>query len=285
MNNYSVNDITITNPNRIVYEKGSIKKIDVINYYNIVGKRMLSYLNGRLLSVVRCHNGLTTCFYKKHPINYSKDIHIKKLKSNDGKLKDYFYLTTQKGIIKESQNGTIEFHMWGSKVNHIDSPDIMVFDLDPDENLELDKLRQGAKDLRAILKKLGLKAFIKTSGNKGYHVVVPFSSTPSWDKFSSFAEKVASLMEHKWPEKYTTNIRKEKRKGKIFIDWLRNTKGATTISPYSLRIKNDATISFPITWSELDKIGPSDINITNYYELFKKRDPWRDFFKIKQSLK
>ena len=154
-----------------------------------------------------------------------------------------------------------EFHIWGSKVNDLKRPDILVFDLDPDELLDLKKVRQGVRDLKSILDELHLVSFLKTSGGKGYHIVVPISSIKNFDEASEFTHNIAKIMEMKWPQRYTSNIRLNKRNGMIFIDWVRNTFGATSVCPYSLRIKKKLRVSMPIKWSELDKIKPDDITM------------------------
>ena len=151
-------------------------------------------------------------------------------------------------------------------------------DFDPDEKLPIEVLRKGVKDIKKILDNLNLRSFLKTSGGKGYHIVVPFKSGLTWTKFYKIAENVALLMESTYPDKYTTNIRKEKRKGKIFIDYLRNQKGATSVAPYSIRLKKNAPVSMPISWKDLDKIAPNEITMDKAIKLIKKKDPWKDFF-------
>jgi len=278
-----VSNITITSPDKIVFKKDKIRKIDIINYYEKVSKRMLKYVSNRLLSVVRCHEGLD-CFYKKHPNFKSEYLKIKKIKK-ENKSEDYFYINSKEGIILEAQLGTIEFHIWGSKVDNINKPDLMVFDLDPDEKLDIEKVREGVKDLKSILNQLKLKSFLKTSGGKGYHVVVPFNCKVGFEKFKAFSEKIASIMVEKWPMKYTMNIRKENRKGKILIDYFRNGKGATSVAPYSLRARDGAKVSMPISWKELDKILPNEITISMALKRIKKNDPWKNFFNINQEIK
>ena len=172
-----------------------------------------------------------------------------------------------------------EFHIWGSTIDALNRPDMLVFDLDPDETMDIRDVRKGVKDLKSILDEFSLKSFLKTSGGKGYHVVVPLKKHHSWEKFREIAENIAKLMEAKWPEKYTSNIRKDSRKGKIFIDWLRNTKGASSVAPYSLRIRENATVSMPIRWSELDKVKPDEITIEEAIKRLKRKDPWENFFR------
>lgn len=167
-------------------------------------------------------------------------------------------------------------------MGEINKPNTLVFDLDPDENLSLSKVRQGVRDLKSILDKLKLKAFLKTSGGKGYHVVVPTKKLKNWKQFSEFAENIVKVMVESWPDSYTSNIRKEKRKGKIFIDWFRNKKGSTSVAPYSLRAREGACVSMPIKWSELDKVKPNGIDIKEAIKRLKRKDPWEGFFEINQ---
>lgn len=271
----SVCGVEISSPERIVYENPKINKLEVAKYYEKVAERMLKYIKGRFISSVRCHDGVSgECFFKKHPAGKSDGIGVKEIKNDKGEKNEYFYITDKTGIISEVQLGTVEFHAWGSKASAHEKPDILVFDLDPEEGLGLDKVRQGAKDLKSILDELGLKSYLKTSGGKGYHIVVPFDKAKNWDEFHDFAKSVAALMEEKWPERYTANIRKEKRKGKIFIDWARNGKGATSVAPYSLRAREGAAVSMPIKWDELDKTAPNGIDMYSALERLKKPDPW-----------
>ncbi len=161
----------------------------------------------------------------------------------------------------------------------------MVFDLDPDEGMDLDTVRQGVKDVRSILSELSLKSYLKTSGGKGYHVVVPLKPAVSWDVFRNFAKHVAEVMELKWPDRFTSNVRKANRTDKIFIDWIRNGRGATSIAPYSIRARKGARVSMPIAWEELDTIAPDGITMADALSRLSGIDPWNDFFQNNQLLK
>lgn len=272
-------EIKITNPNKILFPKEQIKKIDVINYYINVANLMLPFVENRLLSVIRCHEGIKgECFYKKHPTTDKKMMNIKKLKGEE-----YFYIKNQEQLIYQVQMGTIEFHPWGSDVNQINKPNLMVFDLDPDEALSLSKLRSAVLKVKSVLDELNLKSFLKTSGGKGYHIVVPFGETKNWGKFYKFARHIAEFVEQNWPKDFTTNIRKSEREGKIFVDYLRNNKGSTCVAPYSIRVRNCATISMPISWEDLRKIKPNEITIKNYKNYIN--NAWDNFFEIEQKLK
>jgi bifunctional non-homologous end joining protein LigD len=285
-NDLIIEGIKVTHPDKILFDDPQITKEDVIRYYEKVAQRMLPYVSHRILSIVRCPKGVSqTCFYKKHPGQNSKGIVPIAVPVGDGGIEDYFYIESRFGLISEAQMGTLEFHTWGSRVDELEKPDIMVFDLDPDEGMDLTTVRQGVKDLKSVLTELSLISYLKTSGGKGYHVVVPFKPSVSWDVFYGFAKRIAEVMEQQWPERYTSNIRKAKRKNKIFIDWMRNGRGATSIAPYSLRARKGAKVSMPITWDELSTIAPDGVDIREALQRINSDDPWRGFFENNQLLK
>ena len=192
--------------------------------------------------------------------------------------KDYYYIKDIQGLLSEVQMNSYEFHIWGSRIPNINCPDILVFDLDPDDKISLKKIRDGVRDLKSLLDEIGLTSFLKTSGGKGYHIVVPIKKFKTWSKAREFTKNIAVLMETKWPDKYTSNVRKDARKGKIFIDWIRNTKGATSVAPYSVRIRKKLRVSMPIKWSELDKVKPDEVTIEDAIKRLKRKNPWEDFF-------
>lgn len=280
-----VGGIKITSPDKVMYTEPVVTKVEIARYYEMVAKRMLPYLNHRVLSVIRCPKGIQTSFFKKHPGLDSKGIIIIPISNGSNETEEYFYIENLVGILCEAQMCTLEFHTWGSLVDHIDKPDMMVFDLDPDEGMELERVRQGVRDVRSILSELSLNSYLKTSGGKGYHVVVPLKPVVTWDTFHNFARSVAKVMEHKWPDRYTSNVRKSKRTDKIFIDWMRNGRGATSVAPYSLRARKGATVSMPITWEELDTVAPDGINMSEALIRVTASDPWKDFFNNNQSLR
>jgi len=281
-----IHGVSISNPDKLIFDEPRLTKLDLIRYYEAVAERMLPFISNRLLTAIRCPKGVSNaCFYKKHPGPGSKEIIIMPVMTDDGQTEDYFYIDSVSGLIEEAQMGTVEFHVWGSRVESLEMPDIMVFDLDPDEGLEADRVRQGVLDVKSILDALSLKSYLKTSGGKGYHVVVPFEPAVNWELFSDFAKKVALVMEQKWPDRYTSNVRKSKRSGKIFIDWMRNSRAATSVAPYSLRARKGARVSMPIGWDELDFVAPDDITIKDALERIKGEDPWKGFFENRQRLK
>ena len=278
--------IKISNPDKVIFAEPEHTKGDVIQYYAQVAERMLPYVSHRILSIVRCPKGISeTCFYKKHPGPGSLGIVTIPISTGDGEMEDYFYIENISGLIAEAQMNTLEFHTWGSRVDELEKPDMMVFDLDPDEGMDLSRVRQGVRDIKSILAELYLNSYLKTSGGKGYHVVVPLKPAAEWDRFHDFAKGVAEVMAQKWPDRYTSNVRKVKRTNKIFIDWIRNARGATSIAPYSLRARKGAGVSMPITWDELDTVDPDSVNMAEALRRIGGDDPWKDFFRNEQQLK
>lgn len=282
-----IEGIKITHPDKVLFEDPSITKADVARYYERAAARMLPYVSNRLLSIVRCPRGVSqTCFFKKHPGPDSKGIIPLTVSGSDGETDEYFYIENIFGLISEAQMGTLEFHTWGSRVNSLEKPDVMVFDLDPDVGMDLGQVRQGVKDVKSIIDQLSLTSYLKTSGGKGYHVVVPFQPSADWDRFHDFAKHIAEVMEQKWPDRYTSNIRKEKRKNRIFIDWIRNGRGATSIAPYSIRARKGAKVSMPVKWNELDTVAPDGVGMADALKRIENgEDPWEGFFTGNQQLK
>lgn len=273
-----VKQIEISNPDKIIYPKYKIKKIDVVEYYISVADYMLPFVKNRPLSVIRCHGGVEgKSFFKKHPAA-DKEVEIFSYGAEE-----YFYVKNAKQLAYQAQMGTVEFHTWGCNIAQLTSPDVMVFDLDPNDDVSLKMLRCAVKKLKSVLDDLSLRSYLKTSGGKGYHIVVPFKKCDDWQTFYSFSKNVACFAERKWQNDFTVNIRKSKRKGKIFIDYFRNNMGSTCIAPYSLRARPTASVSMPVPWANLNDVAPEEVTVKNYKSYLN--DSWNDFFKTKGQLK
>ncbi|MCL1952144.1 MAG: DNA ligase D [Oscillospiraceae bacterium] len=257
-----VEGVKLTHPDKLAAP--GVTKKDLALYYQKVAPRMLPYIEGRYLSAIRCPGGAEgECFFKKHP---------------DGDKESYYCVNDAAGLIAEVQRNTVELHVWGSRADTPDRPDVMVFDLDPDEGLGLEAVRQGARDLKRILDGLNLKSYLKTSGGKGYHVVVPFQPSMDWDAFRDFAKGIVGILTEQWPERYTGSVRKASRGGKIFVDWIRNTRGATSAAPYSVRKRPGMPVSMPIAWGELGRVAPGGIDMAEALKRLKRKDPWEGFW-------
>lgn len=285
-------NVRITHPGKVLYGESGITKGDVAEYYLKVSGRMLPYLVNRIVSAVRCPGGVEgPCFFKKHPTGDSRGVASFSVPagmgtpSGAGKTEEYYYLEDIHGLLAEVQMNTLEFHTWGSRVETLETPDIMVFDLDPDVGMGIERIRQGVKDLKNILDQRSLTSYLKTSGGKGYHIVIPFKPTAGWGSFHEFARNIAKTMEAIWPGRYTSNERKAQRIDRIFIDWLRNGRGATSVAPYSVRARKGAPVSMPIFWKELDTVTPNEITMTEAVARLRRKDPWEGFFEARQQLK
>lgn len=269
-------NIVISSPDKIIYSKKKIDKEKIINYYSSVYERMEPFLLKRLISIVRCPNGINKeHFYMKHLNTKSKNLGVKKVKDKNGTKKDYYYIKNKKGLLEEVNYNSYEFHIWCAPINN--RPDILVFDFDPDQNLDLNTLRNSIKLFKKVLDHFKLKAYLKTSGKKGYHIFIPLSCK-SFEEIEKIALNIAKVVVQKYPDLFTLNIRKKMRKNKIFLDYFRNKKEGTIVAPYSLRLNEECAISCPIKWNELNKIKPNQITIENFEKRLKLKDPWNDFF-------
>ena len=244
----------ITNPDRVIFPGDELTKGQLADYYAALAAPLLIDAANRPLTLIRCPQGRAKhCFFQKH---YSgamgEAVHHVPIKEKDGSSEDYLYVTDIAGILACVQMGTIEFHGWGSRIKPLEKPDRLVFDLDPDVGLGWDAVKQGAERLRALLADMGLVTFPLLSGGKGIHVVAPLDRSADWPAVKSFAERFSRAIAEAEPELFTANIRKAQRKGRIFLDWLRNQRGATAVLPYSARAREGAPVAAPIDWSELD---------------------------------
>uniref|UniRef100_UPI00286E03F1 non-homologous end-joining DNA ligase n=1 Tax=Sphingomonas sp. TaxID=28214 RepID=UPI00286E03F1 len=174
------------------------------------------------------------------------------IKEKDGHLEDYLWFEDVRGLLQCVQMGTIEFHGWGSRSDRVEHPDRLVFDLDPDVGLDFAAVRDAARRIRDLMADMGLVSFPLLTGGKGIHVVVPLDASADWPRVKSFAERFSRAVAEAEPETFTANIRKAQRKGRIFLDWLRNQRGATAVLPYSARAREGAPVAAPVSWDELD---------------------------------
>jgi bifunctional non-homologous end joining protein LigD len=246
--------VKITHPDREVYPGTGITKGDVAAYYETVAPLMLPYLKGRLISLLRCTDGIKgECFFQRNPARgLGKHVKSKSI-THKGKKHTYLYIEDETGLMELVQMGTIEFHAWQSHVQTIGKPDQIIFDLDPDDSVPFEAVKLAAEDVRRRLKKHGLDSLPRLTGGKGIHVVADISPELGWDDVKEFARMIAEEMEKEVPAAFVANMSKAKRKGKIFVDFFRNDYSATAIVPFSLRARESAPIAWPISWAELKK--------------------------------
>jgi len=249
-------DIEITNPDRVIFPDAGYTKGELAEYYAAIAPLMLPFAAQRPVSLVRCPQGRAKqCFFQKHDSgSFGPDVHHVPIREKDGGTEDYLYVENATGILACVQMGTIEFHGWAARSGNVEAPDRMIFDLDPDEGLDFDDVKQAAEDIRDRLSELGLASFPMLSGGKGVHVVVPLAPDHSWDEHKDFAKRFAEALSLAEPDRFVATMSKAKRKGRIFIDWLRNQRGSTTVLPYSARARVGAPVAIPLTWAELPKM-------------------------------
>jgi bifunctional non-homologous end joining protein LigD len=281
--------IEISSPDRVIFPELGLTKKDLADYYATVEPLIMVDAADRPMTVIRCPGGRTgECFFQKHDKG-TFGPHVKPIpiEEKDGHFEDYLYFDDIRGLLACVQMGTIEFHGWGSKVDKVEYPDRLVFDLDPDVGLDFNKVKAAAVRLRELLEGLGLKSFPLLSGGKGIHVVVPLDASRDWPTVKSFADRFSRAISEAEPQTFTANIRKVQRKGRIFLDWLRNQRGATAVMPYSARAREGAPVAAPVTWAELDKYESGHhFSIRDADELLKraKSKALADWGKAKQAL-
>lgn len=246
--------VKITNRDRVIYPGSGETKGDLADYYVTIAPLMLPFVAGRPVSLVRCPQGYAKqCFFQKHDSgSFGPEVHHVPITEKDGGAEDYLYVETAAGLLTCVQMGTIEFHVWGSRTSDVEKPDRMIFDLDPDEGLDFGDVKQAAKDIRAKLRDIGLVSFAMLSGGKGIHVVVPLTPGHDWDTHKDFAKRFAEALSLAEPDRFVATMSKAKRKGKIFVDYLRNQRGSTAVTPFSARAREGAPVAVPIAWDELD---------------------------------
>jgi bifunctional non-homologous end joining protein LigD len=281
--------VSITHASRVIYPDSKITKGDVAEYYTAVAKWMLPELVDRPLSMLRCPGGVGgECFFQKHhAATLGGSVKAVPLKQKDAGVDDYVYIRDLQGLLELVQMNTLEFHPWGARVDKPDAPDRIVFDLDPAEGVAWRAVIAAARDIRARLEEIGLESFVRTSGGKGLHVVVPFRRGPDWDTVKHFCESFADALVSLHPLRYIATASKAQRKDKIFLDWLRNARGATSVCNWSLRARAGAPVAMPLGWEELGRIRSGaafDLKKALKRMAGLRADPWEGIAKVQQRL-
>ena len=265
----------ITNPDRAIFPTENLTKGDLAYYYAAIDPLLMADAKNRPITLIRCPQGRAKkCFFQKHDTG-SMGEHVKHvaIKEKKGGTQDYLRVDDVRGILSCVQMGTIEFHGWGSRADKVEFPDRLVFDLDPDEGLDFAAVRDAARRIRELLADIGLKTFPMLTGGKGVHVIAPLDASADWSAVSSFAERFSRAVAEAEPERFTANMRKVQRKGRIFLDWLRNQRGSTAVLPYSARAREGAPVSAPIAWEELDEYdGGNAFSIRDVDLLFERAE-------------
>jgi bifunctional non-homologous end joining protein LigD len=289
--------VRVTSLDRELYPKSSagpaITKGDLVDYYHRVAERMLPHVADRPLTLLRCPGGIEAesnkCFYQRHLGEGPPEaLHGVDFTEESGETETYLLIRDEAGLVSLAQLGVLEIHPWASRSDRLERPDRLIFDLDPDPSVGWKEVVASAHDLRELLEGLELRSWIRTTGGKGVHVVIPIRRDLDFDQAKALTRGIAELMAEREPDRYTTNIRKAKRKGRIFVDYLRNAQTATAIGSYSTRARPGAPVATPLTWDELTPdLDPQSLNLRTLPGRLEqlKKDPWAELLTTPQRIK
>jgi bifunctional non-homologous end joining protein LigD len=281
-----------------------VTKSDLVHYYDMVARHIIPYVLDRPIAMVRCPSGVEDgqaatvirqrgggpkgCFFHKHPSEDFPGPVRRVMITESGGPAPYLIITGPNSLTALAQMGVLEIHIWGSTWPDIERPDMLVFDLDPGPGVEWRALADAARLLSEVLRSAHLESFVKTTGGKGLHVVAPLTPNEGWDEVHAFCRHVAEIMVELSPDRFTANMLKAKRQGKTYVDYVRNTRGSTSIAPYSTRAKEQATVAVPLRWSELrGRIRPDSYTVGTLANRLRrlKEDPWEGYFRTRDGQK
>jgi bifunctional non-homologous end joining protein LigD len=278
-----VEGVAISHPQRVIDSASGLSKGELARYHAEVSEWFLPYASNRPLAIVRCPDGnAQECFFQKRRTpGLGTAVKRKRIAGNE-----VIYTGELRGILELVQFNAIEFHGWGAPAAQPERPDWLVFDLDPDTSLEFAAVIEAAQEVREALQRIDLRSFVRTTGGKGLHVVAPLEPQADWDTAKGFAQALADTLAAVRPDRYVAQMSKARRKGRIFIDYLRNGRGSTAVLPYSPRARAGTTVAMPVDWRDLAKIDPQDFTVRTVPALLKRRrrDPWTDFLLLRQRL-
>lgn len=271
--------VIISNAERPIAAAPGHTKLDVVRYHEAMGPLLVREIAPRPIAVVKCLEGrFDDCFFQKHPLRGHDD---------DNDSPPFIRFSDVADIVRAVQNGTYEFHTWGASFPRLERPDRITIDLDPDPGLPWSSLREAAEHVRALLEDLDLRWFLKTTGGKGLHFVLPITRRHAWLEAREFAHAIAQMLVERAPSLFVAKAAKEARAGRVFVDYLRNAEGATTVAAYSLRARPGLPASMPIAWTDLDgDVRGECFNIDNVATIVRTRasDPWADYERSRQTL-
>jgi bifunctional non-homologous end joining protein LigD len=278
--------ITITHPERVIEVTTGLTKGKLAEYYALVAPYLLRGIANHPVTLIRCPEGIGgETFYQRNPgRGLGPDVcpftwHYK------NKVYEYLYVRSAMGLMELIQMNTVEFHPWGTHYKRMDYPDRAIFDLDPDPTVPFEAVKLAAQDLRVRLEKLGLESFLRCTGGKGLHVIVPLAEEDHWDDVKEWSRSVAEQMVRDVPDAYVATMTKAKRTGKIFVDFFRNDYTATAVGDFSVRARPGAPVAVPLEWSELKKLtAPDQFSVDSVIRRVKRKPPDDARYKLKQRI-
>ncbi len=282
-----VSRLKLTHSNRVLYPEEGLTKLALASYYESVAERLLAHAARRPLALLRCPNGRDKpCFFQKHPsAGLSDSIRTIAIAEKSGEKRDYLYIEDEAGLTALTQMGVLELHPWGSRIEDVERPDTLIFDLDPSPGTPWSEVVLAAREVRGWLSALKLEPFLKTTGGKGLHVVVPLKPDRPWPQVKAWCRTFAEGLAREGPSRYTTKLSKAARGGRLFIDYLRNERGATAVAPYSARARPGAPVATPLAWEELKPaLKPASFGVADFARRLSAGDPWRGYEKARRGL-
>lgn len=278
----------LSSPDKLVFPQQRLRKKDIWDYYMAVQDDLLAEIGGRPLSVIRCPSGIgKPCFFQKHHMVGLSRVDSVRLAEEDGQVADYLVVNDAAGLMELVQMNALEFHPWGARADHPDLADRLIFDLDPGPDVPFAEVKQAARDIRRLLARLELQSFLRVSGGKGLHLVVPLRPACDWFLVRHFAKSFATALAQSEPDRFLATAQKRLRRKRIFVDYLRNGRGATAVASYSLRGRPGAPVAMPIAWGELGALQRADaFTLERVLAKLKRRrkDPWQGIATIRQDL-
>ena len=281
--------VRITHPDKLMFPRLGLTKLDIAKYYAAIGRWMLPHLRGRPLTLVFCPTGVGAgCTYLRHTKVWGPTA-IRRVRIQEKtKVGEYMIADTLEALVSLAQMNVLEIHTWNSTVDRVEQPDRIILDLDPGKRVTWPQVLAAAKEVRGLLTAIKLNAWVKTTGGRGLHVVLPIRPDHNWAECLEFARAIATLMVEQDPDRYTTDFRKAGRDNKILIDYLRNNRTNTSICAFSVRAREGAPVSMPVDWADLrSSLKPERFSLQSAagYLARRRGDPWRDYWKSRQQLK
>jgi len=281
--------IRISHPDRVIFPESGLTKLDVARYLESVGRWIVPHVAGRPLTLVRCPEGIgADCFFMKHSKVWAPPALRRVRIQEKTKIGEYLIANDVAAVVSLAQMGIVEIHTWNSTFASVERPNRIVFDLDPGDALTWAQVIRAARTVRDALSALDLESYVKTTGGRGLHVVVPLRPQATWNACLAFSRALSEALERSQPELYTTQFAKRGRESKILIDYLRNNRTNTSICAFSVRARKGAPVSMPIAWTDLkSSLKPERFTVTSTpaYRARRRGDPWRDYSRVKQQLK
>jgi bifunctional non-homologous end joining protein LigD len=280
--------ITLSHPDRVVFAEAGITKLDLALFYQEIADWLLPQLRDRPLTLVRCPDGAgTTCFYMKH-LKSSASGELRQVSIREKtKIGAYLIADTLSAVVELVQMNVLEIHTWNARFARLERPDRVVFDIDPGPRVAWKEVIEAARLVRSVLRTLGLESFVKTTGARGLHVVAPIEPQEDWETVVEFSRDVADAIAREHPDRYTTTFAKAGREQKILIDYLRNSRGHTSVAAYSTRARPVGSVSAPLRWEELSSDLPSDhFTVRTLAQRLGalRKDPWAEYGRLRQRV-